>query len=162
MLRLRLPKGTKIYSEYKPKSLNRRRIDFLICNESNTWAIPIELKMNWDQFKPKYKDRKLVRSEALTILDRFKAVSEEFKNTLPIMVVIQGEWRISTRKSKENAQKELGGTKFPLPSFSYNEALNKVEYIVYGNLIDLNMIIDDVLLENVVDLIIDDSLQSLE
>lgn len=126
-LRINLPASLRIYSEYSPQSLSRRRIDFLIKAPGGEWAIPIEVKMNWDQFKPKYKNRAPIRSEALTILDRFSAVKEEMIRISPILVVIQGEWRRATKMpNKENALRDLETAAFPFELACYDESLNTI------------------------------------
>ncbi len=134
-LREDLPSSLRIRSEYKPGSLSRRRIDFLIQGPRNEWAIPIEVKMNWDQFKPKYKNKKLVQSEALTILERFSAVKKEVTRIYPILVVIQGEWRRKTKMlNKENAIFDLKATNFPVELVYYDERLNIISRQNYGSL----------------------------
>jgi len=133
-LRRDLPSSLRIRSEYKPQSLSRRRIDFLIQDPRGEWAIPIEIKMNWDQFKPKYKDKEVVRSEALTILDRFSAVKEEVARISPILVVIQGEWRRMTKiPNKENALLDLEATNFPIEFVCFDEKLNTITRKNYGS-----------------------------
>ena len=46
--------------------------------------------MNWDQFKPKYKDRQLTQSEADNLLSKFSRFRERFPGARSIVVVIQG------------------------------------------------------------------------
>ena len=126
-LRLRLPTSLRIHSEYTPKSLSRRRIDFLIQDPNEAWAIPIEVKMNWDQFKPKYKNRQMIRSEAHTILDRFSAAKQEVAQVSPILVVIQGEWRrVTNMPNRENALRDLESTDFPIEFVCFDEQVNAI------------------------------------
>ena len=90
-------------------------------------TVPIEIKMNWDQFKPKYKNRQPVRSEALTILDRFAAAREEFESISPILVVIQGEWRRVTKmQNKENGLQDLQTAGFPVEMVCFDEKLGSI------------------------------------
>lgn len=132
-LRKGLPSSLIIRSEYSPKSLSRRRIDFLIQDPGGKWAIPIEIKMNWDQFKSKYKDELVVQSEALTILERFSAIQEEFMYIAPILVVIQGEWRRMTKmQNKENALIDLDTANFPVELVSFDENANAISRKNYG------------------------------
>ena len=132
-LRQDLPSSLKIRSEYSPKSLSRRRIDFLIQDPSGKWAIPIEIKMNWDQFKPKYKNKIVVQSEANTILDRFSAIQEEVMHMSPLLVVIQGEWRRVTKmQNKENALHDLDTANFLIELVSFDENLNTISRKNYG------------------------------
>jgi len=133
LLRQELPSSLRIHSEYTPQSLSRRRIDFLVQDPNKEWAIPIEVKMNWDQFKPKYKDRKLIRSEALTILDRFSAVKDEVTRISPILVVIQGEWRRTTKMpNKENALRDLAAAEFPVELVCFDERIDTILRKTYG------------------------------
>jgi|GEM_PF-2750219 len=143
-LRRDLPSSLIIRSEYSPNSRSRRRIDFLIQEPSGKWAIPIEIKMNWDQFKPKYKfkpkskDRIDVQSEALTILERFSAIKEEVMQMSPILVVIQGEWRRVTKiqnekmQNKKNALNDLKTANFPVELVSFDESKNAISRKNYG------------------------------
>ena len=132
-LRLNLNDSVRIHSEYRPKSLPQRRLDFLIEEAQGKWAIPIEVKMNWDQFKPKYKDKKPIRSEALTILDRFEAVRREFEVVQPILVVIQGEWRRKTdMNNKERALEALEDASIPLELFCFDEGMSAITHSSFG------------------------------
>jgi hypothetical protein len=132
-LRQRLPLSVRIHSEYSPRNLPRRRIDFLLQGPGEEWAIPIETKMNWDQFKPKYKNRQLIRSEAGTIMDRFDAVQHEFVRSAPMLVVIQGQWRRQTKmQNKENALRELGESRFPIEFVCFHEGADSVQRIALG------------------------------
>jgi hypothetical protein len=132
-LRTELPDALRIHSEYTPGSISRRRIDFLVRAPNEGWSIPIEVKMNWDQFKPKYKNRKLIRSEALTILDRFAAVRDEEEIVSPILVVIQREWRRETKmRNMENAIKDLETTTVPLELVGFDELRNRIVRETFG------------------------------
>lgn len=126
-LRRALPAGVRIHSEYQPAGLGRCRIDFLLEGPRKQWWIPIEVKMNWDQFKPKYKNRQLVRAEALTILDRFAAVRAERSCVAPILVVIQGEWRrVTSMPNRRDALEHLSRTEFPVELLCFDEVKHEI------------------------------------
>jgi len=132
-LRMYFPKGVEIRSEYSPISLPQRRVDLVVRATNDAWAIPIEVKMNWDQFKPKYKQKVLQRSEANTILDRFTAMSDEVATAVPILVVIQGEWRRPTKMPiRENALADLVNSPIPLAFVSVNETVDSIEWKSFG------------------------------
>ncbi len=88
--------------------------------------MPVEVKMNWDQFKP-------IPHEAQTILERLAAVYEEFEAVSPVLIVIQGEWRTGTpKRRKYNGLRVLNTTRVPVTLVSYNEILNRIERINLG------------------------------
>lgn len=119
-LRTNLPEGIIIRSEFKPVN-SSYRIDFLITDSFNSFAIPIEVKMNWDQFKEKH-------SEVERIMTRFQQLE---RDVLPIIIVIQGEWRIKNRNRKEKSIKELTNSDLNFYFYSYNEIKEKCEKIRY-------------------------------
>ncbi len=131
-LRLRLPQGVTIRSEYSLRELSRKRIDLVVENPEKNWSIPIEVKMNWDQFKPKYKNKIPQRSEANTIVDRFEAIISEKSEVRPILIVIQGEWRRPTEmKIKESAMSDLKRAKVSFEFACFNEIANKIEWRLF-------------------------------
>ena len=126
--RLKFPPEIIIRSEYSPSNLPGKRIDLVVENPSENWSIPIEVKMNWDQFKPKYKDRKPMRSEAKTIIDKFQAVYSEKSMVKPILVVIQGEWRLSTRDNRGPALADLERSNVSFKLARFDENGNEVKW----------------------------------
>ena len=114
-LRTRLPRKASIQTEYSPAA--RLRADFFI--KSATESVGIEVKMNWDQFKPKYKDGVETEKEARAILEKFDAMSAVYSGHSNILVVIQGEEAYQAA-NKSGAIQELGrGSPFRL--FYYDE-----------------------------------------
>ena len=131
-LRDELPTSIVIYSEYK---VEERRIDLVIADRNTKWAVPIEVKMNWEQFKRKYDgNHNIQQSEASLIISRFKLIEKKFIKTKPILIVIQGEWRINNKNktvgndNKSYAVEELEKHKNYFSFFCYNETLDKVTY----------------------------------
>ena len=87
----------RINSEVKPQN-SSTRIDLTISSLDNSWCMPIDVKMNWDQFKPK--PNRTPVHEAALINYRFELLSKEFKQIKPIVIVIQGVLaQVSDKKS---------------------------------------------------------------
>ena len=94
-LRMKLLSAAEIQSEVNTGSSNLR-IDLQVSNPSDGWSIPIEIKMNWNQFKRKYAtidgQKRQKPEEASQILNKFRDVSSKCLRCSPILVVIQGVW----------------------------------------------------------------------
>jgi len=128
-LRKSLPQTVEICSEYDLRPASRQRMDFLIRDSQRTWSIPLEVKMNWDQFKPKYKNGKMQKSEANRILDRFSsyAAREKVKIQKPILVVIQGKWKRPTKMTiEEDARKDLQRSNIAFDLLYFDEYKNRM------------------------------------
>ena len=136
LLRSSLPRGVRIHSEYTPAYADKQRIDFLVAPHDGSWAIPIDVKMNWDQFKPKYVSGRpgvQRRSEALTISDRFHATWKEFAAVSPMLVVIQGDWRRPTKmRLEEDALAELRASPIDIELVAFHETAGCVRRRTLG------------------------------
>jgi len=120
-LNSQLPESVKIVSEVQPEG-TRNRIDLVVSSTSGDWAIPIDVKMNWDQFKHKYdqKTGNLKTPEAELITGRYKRISGEYKSSEPITVVIQGALAQATDK-KTRSVKIFQDADFPHLLVYYDE-----------------------------------------
>jgi len=111
-----------------------KRIDLVIFGPNNEWCIPIEVKMNWDQFKLKYKNGKQIEEEATTIISRFELLKARgFKKCTPILVIIQGDNYYSchypqgdSRNNKHRSLDIIRRKNKNLIIKSFNESQNKV------------------------------------
>ena len=130
-LREKLPSSVMIRSEVHPTNQPKRRVDFVIADHAGRWAIPVEIKMNWDQFKPKFKDGKQAAAEATVIIERLKGVSMKFRQWRAILVVIQGVWQLK-RDIKSSALPILEACPYPLDLFYFDEHQNQVMYRTLG------------------------------
>lgn len=126
-LRENLPSSVEIRSEVRPTDQPMRRVDFVVADCAGLWAIPVEIKMNWDQFKPKFKDRKPAAAEATVIIERLKGVGMKFRHWRAILVVIQGAWQLK-RDIKSSALPILEACPYPLDLFCFDEHQNQVMY----------------------------------
>ncbi len=129
-LRLNLPKGIEIRSEYsiKDKDTNTNyRIDLVVSDIDKTFFIPIEVKMNWDQFKLKTNERD---SEVFKILRRFELLITKYKGKkiMPFLIVIQGHWRMPTTTKKEDSLYELRKAEINYDFLTFNEEKDKIEF----------------------------------
>lgn len=98
-IRNKLP-SINILSEFHPGQ-NNHRIDLVVFPNDKSWCIPIDVKMNWDQFKRKFeKSGKEKTPEAELILERFDELGTVFPKLYPIIVVIQGENAQETNKKE--------------------------------------------------------------
>ena len=117
-LRSQMPRRTTIQTEYKSAQAGRTRVDIFIKSPSE--SVGVEVKMNWDQFKPKFKNGVGNKTEALSILEKFNAMSTANASHSNVLVVIQGEHaHKSTHKSKALDYLHSGDTPFHL--FYYDE-----------------------------------------
>ncbi len=114
-LRTRLPRKASIQTEYSPVA--RLKADFFIKAASK--SIGIEVKMNWDQFKPKFKDGVEIKKEAHSVLEKFDAMSAVHRNHSNILVVIQGEEAYQPKNKSAATQDLAMGSPFSL--FYYDE-----------------------------------------
>ena len=117
-LRSQMPRGTTIQTEFNPGQAGRTRADIFIKSPSE--SVGVEVKMNWDQFKPKFKNGVENKTEALSILEKFNAMSAANANHSNILVVIQGE-HAHKSTHKANALDSLLGGDTPFHLFYYDE-----------------------------------------
>jgi len=104
-----------------------KRIDIVLLGPNKEWCIPIEVKMNWDQFKRN-------KNEAETILNRFDELQKlNFKKFTPILIVIQGDIYssiiyppVDSRNNKHNALSYFNKSNSKITILSYNESTNQV------------------------------------
>lgn len=132
-LRSRLPSGIEIRSEVRPERLAQRRIDFVLCDATKRWAVPIDVKMNWDQFKPSFKLGLPRQSEAHVILDRMNALYRSYAQCHPMLVVIQDSWQLP-RNVKSHAEPLLSDAKCPVELLGFDEDQERVVCRKYGSL----------------------------
>jgi hypothetical protein len=120
-LRTQLPSSLNILSEVTPKN-TRNRIDLAIISKENKWCIPIDVKMNWDQFKHKYDQNNgsLKQAEASLISERFFKISKEYEEIRPITIVIQGDLAQKSDK-KERSMQIFKNSKIEFDLICYNE-----------------------------------------
>jgi hypothetical protein len=104
-------------TEFQPGS-SRKRVDFLI--QSARASLAVEIKMNWDQFKPKYKKGVLLASEAETITAKMRGLAGLTERHRNALVVIQG---IDGHKSnhKALALQSLKASDVPIDLYYYDE-----------------------------------------
>lgn len=129
-LRLRLPESAEIRSEVHPPG-KVERVDLVVCDRLGAWCIPIDIKMNWDQFKPKYQERREKTPEAVVIMDRLAGVAARFPYSHPLVVVIQGDWRLP-RDIRRTALPALRHCAYPLALVMFQEERNRVAWIDCG------------------------------
>ena len=117
-LRLSLPQSVKIQTEYRPMSDTNARVDLFLSTSSE--SVGIEVKMNWDQFKPQPSKPK---QEVDSIMEKFRAMEVHQVNHSNFLVVIQGEdgYKISSN-NKDKALQRLHRERFSL--FCYDERRN--------------------------------------
>jgi hypothetical protein len=130
-LRQRLPAGVEIRSEMHPPGDPRRRIDLVVRDKKGSWAIPIDVKMNWDQFKPKFKAGVSQTPEAEVILGRLDAIRQSFAVSQPMIVVIQGAWQLP-RDIRSQAMPVLESAHFPLEFVAFDELKNRIDRRAIG------------------------------
>ncbi len=87
--------------------------------------------MNWDQFKPKFKDRKQATAEAAVIIERLRGVGVQFLQWRAVLVVIQGAWQLP-RDIKSRALPILEDCPYPLYLFCFDEYQNKILHRALG------------------------------
>ena len=98
-LRGALPKNTRILTEFKPAGTNKR-IDLVVTD--GTTALPIEVKMNWDQFEYKRVNGVMQEREASTILSRFALLEDDFQSVKhPKIIIIQYDLRQRSNRREE-------------------------------------------------------------
>jgi hypothetical protein len=124
-LRRRLPASVEIRCEVRPPNDPRRRIDLVISDCSRRWAIPIDVKMNWDQFKPSYKNGVLQPPEAKVIMQRFRDLGASYPAWQAMLIVIQGDWRLP-RDIRSQALPLLEDCEYPLELVMYCEEQDRI------------------------------------
>jgi len=119
-LRATFGANAEVHTEFQSGS-SRRRVDFLIRSGSS--SVAAEVKMNWDQFKPKYKKGAPLPSEAETITMKMRGLASLTKDHQNVLVVIQG---VDGHKSnhKALALRSLKASDVPLELHYYDEARN--------------------------------------
>jgi hypothetical protein len=118
-LRCALPHGVEIRSEVRPPGRNQR-VDIVVLDAGRSWCVPIDVKMNWDQFKPKFKAGARQSSEASLIVDRLRALCKGFERSDPLVVVIQGSWQ-SGRDIRAEARPALLNAGFRVELVEFDE-----------------------------------------
>lgn len=120
-LRMSLPNSVEIYAEHKVRS---GRADYYLYDKIDGSSECIEVKMNWDQFKPKFKKGVLAPSDVDIINAKFVHLSTGSPRHKNRLVVIQGE---DGHKSvhKETARKTFALFKSPLLLHYYSESQNR-------------------------------------
>ena len=103
----------------------------MISSSQERWCIPIDVKMNWDQFKPSYKNGQVEKSEAQRIVDRLAGMCRSYERSYPIIVVIQGDWRIPRKSTRESALSIFESTRFGFELISFNETRHQIESVSY-------------------------------
>lgn len=127
-LRMSLPNGATVRTEYMPSKEQRHRIDLFI--QAGEFTCAIETKMNWDQFRPQYKNSVETVSEATSILEKFRAAGRTSVNHRNFLVVIQGvdgHGPVTSPKNnhKRNALMALKQPDIPFGLFYYYEPQEK-------------------------------------
>lgn len=130
-LRLKLPASVEIRSEVHPVGESRQRVDFLIADRQLRWAIPIEVKMNWDQFKPAFRDGARKTPEAVTIVNRLKGASEHYPAWQRMLIVVQGHWAMK-RDVRSQALPILERCSYPLELVMYDELTDRIVRRIIG------------------------------
>ena len=124
-LRMLLPENVEIRSEVHPPNQSTR-VDLVVSDRAGKWCIPIDVKMNWTQFKPAYHQGNIKESEASVIMKRLKSIAASYTSSHPIVVVIQGEWQPS-RDIKAEALPLLKKCSYPLELVMFNEVRNRID-----------------------------------
>jgi hypothetical protein len=124
-LRQRLPASVEIRCEVHPPADTRRRIDLVVSDRSRRWAIPIDVKMNWDQFKPSYKDGVPQVPEAKVIMGRLRDLGDSYPAWHAMLIVIQGHWRLP-RDIRAQALPLLEDCEYPLELVMYCELRDRI------------------------------------
>jgi hypothetical protein len=119
-LRKALSSSVEVRSEVRPSSDSARRIDLVVRDRTNRWVIPIDVKMNWDQFKPAYKDGRPEDPEAVVIMNRLHNLGRLYPAWHAMLVVIQGDWQLP-RDIRSTALPLLEGCSYPLELVGYSE-----------------------------------------
>ena len=128
-LRSTLPENAQILTEFKPDG-DRRRIDLVITDGMK--VLPIEVKMNWDQFEPKRINGETHEYEASTILKRFDLLEHEFQSVIyPKIVIIQYDLRQRSNR-REEALSVFFKSQRSVELIGYSEDDNKVVRIKNG------------------------------
>jgi hypothetical protein len=130
-LRKRLPPGVEIRSEVYPSTKSRQRIDFVVRDHLNQWAIPIDIKMNWDQFKPKFANGRPKQPESELIIDRLQQIVDDVGMSYPFLVVIQFDWQ-SGRNIRTTALPLLQRCTYPLELVGFSEVQNTIVRLPCG------------------------------
>ncbi len=121
-LRAQLPAGLRLLTEYKPTA-SAYRIDCVITDGKR--ALPIEAKMNWDQFEHKTVDGKRQEREASTIVRRFELLGREYEAISAKVIVIQMDRRQESNR-KEIAFGVFGRSSLSFELLGYSEDSERV------------------------------------
>jgi hypothetical protein len=131
-LRNVLPENARILTEFKPGGTNNR-ID-LVVTDGKT-ALPIEVKMNWDQFEYKRVDGVMREREASTIVSRFLSLQSDFESVVHRkIVIIQYDLRQQTNRSgrREEALSVFSNSPNPVELVAYSEDDERVVRLTMG------------------------------
>ena len=128
-LRQRFP-NAKIFTEEVCSEDARWRIDLVVFLDSV--AIPIEIKMNWDQFENKrHKDGLMKEVEASRICERLHRLSKCKTVASAFVILIQGHWRQPSQR-REVGLGVFSKTRVPFTLWCFDEGLEKVECVNFS------------------------------
>jgi hypothetical protein len=133
-LRNDLPENARIQTEYTVGT--KMRIDLIITD--GTTALPIEVKMNWDQFEHKRDGVEMREKEASTINSRFSLLQRKFESVVHRkVVIIQYDLRQRPKRSKRRDRREEALSVFssspnPVELVAYSECDERVVRLTLG------------------------------
>jgi hypothetical protein len=117
-LRNDLPQNARVLTEFKPGGKNKY-IDLVITD--GTTALPIEVKINWDQFEHKRDGVKMREKEASTINSRFSLLQSDFESVVHRkVVIIQYDLRQQSNR-REEALSIFSSSPNPVELVAYSE-----------------------------------------
>jgi hypothetical protein len=125
-LRNDLPENARVQTEFKPGG-TKKCIDLIITD--GTTALPIEVKMNWDQFEHKKVDGVMREREASTINSRFSLLQSDFESVVHRKVVIiqyDLRQRPKRRDRREEALAVFSSSPNPVELVAYSECDGRV------------------------------------
>ncbi|MCH7869007.1 MAG: hypothetical protein IH881_15025, partial [Myxococcales bacterium] len=119
----------RILTEFTPAGTNKR-IDLIITD--GTTALPIEVKMNWDQFEHKKVNGVMREREASTIVSRFSSLQSDFKSVVHCkIVIIQYDLRQRSNR-REKALSVFSRSPNPVELVAYSEHGERVVRLTLG------------------------------
>jgi hypothetical protein len=128
-LRNDLPENARVQTEFKPGG-TKKCIDLIITD--GTTALPIEVKMNWDQFEHKKVDGVMREREASTIVSRFSLLQSDFESVVHRkVVIIQYDLRQQSNR-REEARSVFSSSPNPVELVAYSECDERVVRLTLG------------------------------